>query len=146
MNPPIITLLTDFGLQDGYVASMKGVILAICPDAKLVDISHLIAPRDIRSGAFVLYTSYGFFPQGTIHLAVVDPGVGTERGAVAIRTRSCFFVGPDNGLFSFVLKGARLGGQEAGEPAISEMPTEQHVSWPRPLRARCGTYSSRRQF
>ena len=104
MNPPIITLLTDFGLQDGYVASMKGVILAICPDAKLVDISHLIAPRDIRSGAFVLYTSYGFFPQGTIHLAVIDPGVGTERGAVAIRTTSCFFVGPDNGLFSFVLK------------------------------------------
>ncbi|MGO9316115.1 MAG: S-adenosyl-l-methionine hydroxide adenosyltransferase family protein [Syntrophobacteraceae bacterium] len=104
MNPPIITLLTDFGLQDGYVASMKGVILGICPDAKLVDISHLVAPRDVRSGAFVLYTSYEFFPQGTIHLAVVDPGVGTERSPIAIRAKSCFFVGPDNGLFSFVLK------------------------------------------
>ncbi len=69
-----------------------------------MDISHLIAPQDVRSGAFVLYTSYEFFPQGTIHLAVVDPGVGTERGAIAIRAGSCFFVGPDNGLFSLVLK------------------------------------------
>ena len=104
MSSPIITLLTDFGLQDGYVASMKGVILQICPDAKLVDISHLIPAQNIRSGAFVLYSSYDNFPNGTIHLAVVDPGVGTQRGAVAIRTNSFFFVGPDNGLFSLILR------------------------------------------
>ncbi len=104
MSSPVITLLSDFGLQDGYVASMKGVILKICPDAKLVDISHLIAPHSVRSGAFVLYASYEYFPHGTVHLAVVDPGVGTERGAIAIRTRSSFFVGPDNGLFSLVLR------------------------------------------
>ena len=104
MSPPLITLLTDFGLQDGYVASMKGVILGICPDAKLVDISHLIAPQNVRSAAFVLCSSYGYFPPGTIHLAIVDPGVGTERGAIAIRAGSCFFVGPDNGVFSLVLK------------------------------------------
>ncbi len=104
MSSHIITLLTDFGLMDGYVASMKGVILDICPDAKLVDISHLIAPHNVRSGAFVLFASYQYFPHGTIHLAVVDPGVGTERGAVAIRTRSCFLVGPDNGLFSLILR------------------------------------------
>ena len=104
MSSPIVTLLSDFGLQDGYVASMKGVILYICPDARLVDISHLIAPQNVRSGAFVLYSSYEFFPHGTVHLAVVDPGVGTERGAIAIRTGSSFFVGPDNGLFSLVLK------------------------------------------
>ena len=104
LSPPLITLLTDFGLQDGYVASMKGVILGICPDARLVDISHLIAPHNVRSAAFVLCSSYGYFPPGTIHLAVVDPGVGTERGAIAIRTGSCFFVGPDNGVFSLVLK------------------------------------------
>ena len=104
MSSYIITLLTDFGILDGYVASMKGVILNICPDAKLVDISHLIAPQSVRSGAFVLYACYEYFPHGTIHLAVVDPGVGTERGAVAIRTRSCFFVGPDNGLFSMILR------------------------------------------
>ena len=104
MRPQIITLLTDFGLQDGYAASMKGVILQICPDAQLVDISHLIAPQSVRSGAFVLSACYEYFPHGTIHLAVVDPGVGTERGAIAIRTRSCFFVGPDNGLFSLILR------------------------------------------
>ncbi len=104
MSSPIITLLSDFGLQDGYVGTMKGVILSICPDAKLVDLSHLIAPQNVRSGAFVLLASYGYFPPGTVHLAVVDPGVGTERGAIAVRTRSSFFVGPDNGLFSLVLR------------------------------------------
>jgi len=104
LSSPVITLLSDFGLQDGYVASMKGVILEICPDAVLVDISHLIAPQNVRSGAFVLYASYEYFPQGTVHLAVVDPGVGTERGTVAIRTEQFFFVGPDNGLFSLVLR------------------------------------------
>lgn len=104
MNSHIITLLTDFGLQDGYVASMKGVILQICPDAKLVDISHLIAPQSVSSGAFVLRACYEYFPHGTVHLAVVDPGVGTGRGALAIRIRTCFFVGPDNGLFSLILR------------------------------------------
>ena len=104
MSRPLITLLSDFGLQDGYVASMKGVILGICPDAELVDISHLMAPQNIRSAAFILCSSYEYFPPGTIHLVVVDPGVGTERGAMAIRTGSCFFVGPDNGSFSLVLK------------------------------------------
>lgn len=104
MSSPIITLLSDFGLQDGYAACMKGVILEICPGAKLVDISHLIAPHGVRSGAFVLYASYEYFPRGTVHLAVVDPGVGTERGAIAIRTGSSFFVGPDNGIFSLILE------------------------------------------
>jgi hypothetical protein len=82
---------------------MKGVILEICPEAKLVDISHLIAPHGVRSGAFVLFASYEYFPRGTVHLAVVDPGVGTERGAIAIRTGPSFFVGPDNGIFSLIL-------------------------------------------
>jgi S-adenosyl-L-methionine hydrolase (adenosine-forming) len=100
---PIITLMSDFGLQDGYVASMKGVILGIAPDALLVDISHEIPPQDIRSAAFVLSTCYACFPQGTVHLAVVDPGVGTERKAIAVRSPVGFFVGPDNGIFSLVL-------------------------------------------
>lgn len=103
MAVPIITLISDFGLVDGYTACMKGVILRIAPDATLVDISHEIAPQDIRSAAFVLFTSYGCFPQGTIHLAVVDPGVGTERKAIAVRSRSGFFIGPDNGVFSLML-------------------------------------------
>jgi S-adenosylmethionine hydrolase len=103
LTDPIITLLTDFGLQDGYVASMKGVILGIAPQARLVDISHLVPPQDVRSAAFVLFTSYPYFPARTVHLAVVDPGVGTERRAVAVRTPSGFLVGPDNGIFSLVL-------------------------------------------
>lgn len=104
MSSHIITLISDFGLQDGYVASMKGVILGICHDVQMVDISHLISPQNVRSGAFVLYTSYEYFPRGTVHLAVVDPGVGTERGAIAIRTGAFFLVGPDNGLFSLILR------------------------------------------
>ncbi|MEN6437404.1 MAG: SAM-dependent chlorinase/fluorinase [Syntrophobacter sp.] len=111
MAGPIITLLTDFGLQDGYVACMKGVILGIAPEARLTDISHLIAPRDVRSGAFVLSTSYSYFPHGTIHVAVVDPGVGTERRAIAIRTPFQYLIGPDNGIFSFIL--SRQSGWEA---------------------------------
>jgi len=101
---PIVTLLSDFGLQDGYVACMKGVILGIAPEVDLVDVSHLIAPQDVRSAGFVLFTAYRYFPPGTVHLAVVDPGVGTERKAIAVRTESGFFVGPDNGIFSLVLK------------------------------------------
>ncbi|MGA7878092.1 MAG: SAM-dependent chlorinase/fluorinase [Desulfoferrobacter sp.] len=101
---PIITLLTDFGIEDGYVASMKGVILGICPGASLVDISHMIPPQDVRAGAYVMFTAYKYFPAGTVHLAVVDPGVGTERRALVLKAGGQYFVGPDNGLFSLVLK------------------------------------------
>jgi S-adenosylmethionine hydrolase len=100
---PIITLLTDFGLQDNYVASVKGIILGICPEARLVDITHLIPPQDIRAAAFVLSCTYADFPEGTIHLAVVDPGVGTSRRALVIESQRRFFIGPDNGLFDAVL-------------------------------------------
>lgn len=99
----IITLLTDFGLQDSYVAEMKGVILSICPDATLVDITHSVPPQDIRHGAFILSAASRAFPPSTVHLAVVDPGVGSERRPVAIQTERGFFVAPDNGLLSFVL-------------------------------------------
>ncbi|GLI33117.1 SAM hydrolase/SAM-dependent halogenase family protein [Desulforhabdus amnigena] len=101
----VITLLTDFGIEDGYVASLKGVILGLCPEAALVDISHSVPPQDVRAGAFLLSTVYRDFPKGTIHLAVVDPGVGTERRGLALQTGSYQFVGPDNGLFSLVIEG-----------------------------------------
>ncbi|HZW89645.1 MAG TPA: SAM-dependent chlorinase/fluorinase, partial [Myxococcaceae bacterium] len=95
----VITLLTDFGLEDGYVAAMKGVIATIAPEARLVDVTHLVPPQDVASGRFRLLTIAPYFPPGTIHLAVVDPGVGTARRAVAIRAASgSYFVGPDNGL------------------------------------------------
>jgi hypothetical protein len=98
----IITLLTDFGTKDYYVASMKGVILSINPRATLVDIAHHVSPQDIREGAYLLANAYSFFPKGTIHLAVVDPGVGGPRKPILLATPKHFFVGPDNGLFTFV--------------------------------------------
>ncbi len=107
MNVPIITLLTDFGLEDTYVASMKGVILGISPPSRLVDISHLVPPQDVRAGAFLLASVFRSFPAGTIHLVVVDPGVGTDRLGLVIKTNEYFFVGPDNGLFSWVLREER---------------------------------------
>jgi len=99
---PIITLTTDLGLTDAYVAAMKGVILSINPEAKLVDICHTIKPQNIIQAAFVLSRAYPFFPQGTIHVVVVDPGVGTQRRAIILSTKSASFVAPDNGVLSYV--------------------------------------------
>lgn len=100
---PILTLLTDFGTEDEYVGVMKGVILSIAPDVRLVDLSHQIPPQDIRRAAFLLMNAVPYFPPDTVHLAVVDPGVGTARRPVAVRTPVGTFVGPDNGLFSWAL-------------------------------------------
>ncbi len=104
MKNPIITLLTDFGTQDPFVGVMKGVILSICPSARLVDLTHEVPPQSVPAGAFALKCSVGYFPKGTVHLAVVDPGVGSARKAVALRSKGHYFVGPDNGLFSAALK------------------------------------------
>jgi S-adenosylmethionine hydrolase len=100
----VITLTTDFGLSDAYVAAMKGVILGINPQANLVDICHTIEPRNISQAAFVLSTVYEYFPGRTVHLVVVDPGVGTSRKAVILRTPEADFVAPDNGVLSYVLR------------------------------------------
>lgn len=98
----IITLTTDFGLQDYYVSAMKGVILQQAPDARLIDISHEIPSQDIMAGSWVLKNSAMLFPPNTVHLVVVDPGVGTSRDPVAIKLGDQFFVGPDNGIFSLL--------------------------------------------
>ena len=94
----MITLTSDFGLKDPYVAEMKGVILTINPKATLIDITHEVEKFNIRMAAFMLASATPYFPQGTIHLAVVDPGVGTQRRAILIQTKKSFFVGPDNGI------------------------------------------------
>ncbi|MDZ7772805.1 MAG: SAM-dependent chlorinase/fluorinase [Balneolaceae bacterium] len=96
----IITLTTDFGLQDYYVSAMKAVMLGIVPEARLVDISHDIPSQDIMAGSWVLRNSAMLFPPGTVHTVVVDPGVGTDRKPVALEINDRFFVGPDNGIFS----------------------------------------------
>jgi S-adenosylmethionine hydrolase len=101
---PLITLLTDFGERDSFVASMKGVILSINPSAAIVDLSHQITSHQIQEAGYFLKSCYRYFPAGTIYVAVVDPGVGTERRALLVSAAGCFFVGPDNGLFSEVLE------------------------------------------
>ena len=94
----MITLTSDFGLKDPYVAEMKGVILTINPKATLIDVTHEVEKFNIRMAAFMLASAIPYFPDGTVHLAVVDPGVGTQRRAIIVQTKKSFFVGPDNGI------------------------------------------------
>jgi S-adenosyl-L-methionine hydrolase (adenosine-forming) len=100
----IITLTTDFGQRDSFVGAMKGVVLGIAPTVQLVDIAHEIRAGDVRAGAFALMTATPYFPVGTIHLVVVDPGVGSARRAIAIRSLRATFLAPDNGVLSWALK------------------------------------------
>jgi S-adenosyl-L-methionine hydrolase (adenosine-forming) len=105
---PIITLLTDFGSADHYVAEIKGVLLSRAPSVTLVDITHGISPGEVRSGAYVLGRTWHRFPPGSIHMAVVDPGVGTSRAALAFGAHGHYFVGPDNGVFTPVVHDAEV--------------------------------------
>ena len=104
MRNAIVTLLTDFGTRDHYVASMKGVILNINPRCALVDITHQISSHNVKEGAFVLNNAFSSFPKGAIHLSVVDAGVGGPRKPLLFVTSNYFFVGPDNGLFTLILR------------------------------------------
>ncbi len=104
---PIITLTTDFGARDGYVGAMKGVILSIAPQATIVDIAHGIPPQDVAAGAVALAQAAPWFPPGTIHVAVVDPGVGNKRHDIVVEAGGHLFVGPDNGVLSLVARGPR---------------------------------------
>jgi S-adenosyl-L-methionine hydrolase (adenosine-forming) len=107
-NPtsPLITLTTDFGLQDPFVGTMKGVIAGICPEARVIDVTHGVARFHILDGAIKLWQSARFFPSGTIHVAVVDPGVGSERRPLLAKIGEQWFIAPDNGLLSWVLNEA----------------------------------------
>lgn len=106
----IISIMTDFGLKDGNVGVMKGVILGIAPDVQLVDISHLISAQNVLEGALILGRSVPFFPDGSIHIGVVDPGVGTPRRPLVVRFGAQYFVGPDNGLSTALLQYAEQNG------------------------------------
>jgi S-adenosyl-L-methionine hydrolase (adenosine-forming) len=123
--PPLITLVTDFGLRDAFVGVMKGVILSVCPEARLVDLTHEIAPGDIHAGALALQWAAPHFPPGTVHLGVVDPGVGGTRRPLVLQTSGAFFVGPDNGLLW-------PAASRAGEPAAWEIDLS---GWDRPVSA-----------
>jgi S-adenosyl-L-methionine hydrolase (adenosine-forming) len=106
-----ISILTDFGLKDGYVGVMKGVILGIAPGTQIADISHTIRPQNVFEGALALHRAAPYFPAGTVHIAVVDPGVGTQRRALAARLGDFFFVAPDNGLLTLVLAECERSGK-----------------------------------
>lgn len=99
----VVTLLTDFGIQDEYVGVLKGVIISINPAVTIIDVTHGIAPQDVVAAAYALKAAYSFFPKGSIHLAVVDPGVGTQRDIVAVRSDGHIFLAPDNGLLAPIL-------------------------------------------
>ncbi len=126
-SPPIV-LTTDFGLSDAFVGVMKGVILGINPRATIIDLTHEIGPQDLRCGAFVLGVNHSYFPAGTIHVAVVDPGVGTDRKALVLETPTARFVAPDNGLLSQV-----LAGYLSHPPASCSLPMK--LTLPPPLQA-----------
>ena len=121
MATPLITLTTDFGPRDGYVAAMKGVILQICPGAGIVDISHDIEPQDVAQAALVLSSTVRYFPAHAIHVAVVDPGVGTERRPLLLTAVRGRYIGPDNGIFTHVLAECDLVAPEkpAGDETAS---------------------------
>ena len=123
----IISLLTDFGLQDPYVGILKGVIWGIAPQVQFIDLSHEIPPQDVAAARFALMTAYPYLPPGSIHLAVVDPGVGTRRRAVAIQTQTGYLVGPDNGLFSGIL-------EQSPPLAAVELTRSQYWRTPSPSR------------
>ena len=100
---PIVALLTDFGSQDHYAGAVKGAILSVCREAMVVDIAHDLPPHDVHEAAFALFAAHGGFPAGTVFVAVVDPGVGSDRRAVAVEAGGYRFVGPDNGIFTLIL-------------------------------------------
>jgi len=99
----IVTLTTDFGYDDAYVGAVKGAILSINPEANIIDISHSIKPQDILQAAFILSVAYRYFPKQTIHMAIVDPGVGSERQGIILKTPLAIFVAPDNGILSYII-------------------------------------------
>ena len=126
MKRPLITLLTDFGAADHYVAAMKGVILGICPDANLIDISHDVTPFSIPEAAYTLAQAWQCFPEGTTHLAVVDPGVGSSRRPLVAEVAGHCFVAPDNGLLSMILHAnARAKVREIGATRYFRQPVSK---------------------
>lgn len=153
---PIITLLTDFGTADGYVAEMKGVLATAAPGATIMDLTHEIPPQDVEAARMALARYWRRFPAGTVHLAVVDPGVGTERAAIAVSSGGQFLLGPDNGVLSpalFALDAEAVSlpipataadtfhGRDVFAPAAAALATGTSLygigeSWPNPVRRR----------
>ena len=121
--PRIVTFTTDFGIEDGFAAQMKGAALGVCPELHLVDIGHHVPPHDILAGAVQLRMAFAAFPPYTVHVAVVDPGVGSSRRGVVVRTENYYFVAPDNGILSLVLDEEPAGSARVLEASHLRHPT-----------------------
>jgi S-adenosylmethionine hydrolase len=144
MDPGIVTLTTDFGLGGPYVAAMKGVLLGQAPGARIVDVCHTISPQNILEGAFVLAAIVDSFPAGTVHLVVIDPGVGTDRKLIAVKLAGQWFVLPDNGLISGVSRNHRpeecreISNPEIRRPVVSETFHGRDILAPAAAHLMCG--------
>ena len=129
MAGPIITLTTDFGLVDEYVGVLKGVILSYLCDARIIDITHAIAPQDISGASTILTRAAAFFPDSTVHLAVVDPGVGSSRSILAVKTARHIFVGPDNGILSPFLRADPVAVDKVTNTELFPFTGKPYFSW-----------------
>ncbi len=140
-EPSLIALLSDFGEQDGYVGVMKGVIAKINPQLRVIDITHQIPPQNVAAGRFCLMNAYPYFPDGTVYVAVVDPGVGSRRRGIAVQVDKSYLVGPDNGLFSGVLSLEKaIAAVELTNPQYWRVPTPSLTFHGRDIFASVGAY------
>jgi len=140
---PVIALMTDFGIGDGDVGVMKGVIAGITPDAHIIDITHNVMPQNVPSGAWILASSYRYFPKNTVYVCVVDPGVGSVRKAIAVHAGDWFFVGPDNGLFSYIMAEQPIHAATLLTNATYHLPTVSSTFHGRDIFAPVGAYLAR---
>jgi S-adenosylmethionine hydrolase len=140
---PVIALMTDFGIGDGDVGVMKGVMAGITPDAHIIDITHNVMPQNVPSGAWILASSYRYFPKNTVYVCVVDPGVGSVRKAIAVHAGDWFFVGPDNGLFSYIMAEQPIHAATLLTNATYHLPTVSSTFHGRDIFAPVGAYLAR---
>jgi S-adenosyl-L-methionine hydrolase (adenosine-forming) len=140
---PVIAFMTDFGIDDGDVGVMKGVIAGITPDANIIDITHNVAPQNVSSGAWILAAGYRYFPKDTVFICVVDPGVGSTRGAIAVHAGDWYFVGPDNGLFSYVMAEQSVHAAVLLTNSTYHLPTVSSTFHGRDVFAPVGAYLAR---
>jgi len=140
---PVIALMTDFCTGDGDVGVMKGVMAGITPDAHIIDITHNVMPQNVPSGAWILASSYRYFPKNTVYVCVVDPGVGSVRKAIAVHAGDWFFVGPDNGLFSYIMAEQPIHAATLLTNATYHLPTVSSTFHGRDIFAPVGAYLAR---
>jgi hypothetical protein len=142
-DPPIVAFLTDYGVSEGYVGVLKGVVLGIVPHAHTIDLTHEVAPLHIASGAWHIAMSYRYFPKGTVFVCVVDPGVGSTRHPIAVHAGDWYFVGPDNGLFSYIFTEQPIHQAVALDNTAYHLPNTSYTFHGRDIFAPAGAHIAR---